>query len=84
MPTTKTTTPELTDTQVLLKDLQLHPLNARAASPEAYTADDIPVLAASIATLGLLNPLIVQKVEVDGKPVWGVLAGGRRLAALRL
>ncbi|MGR3435400.1 MAG: ParB/RepB/Spo0J family partition protein [Shimia sp.] len=84
MPTTKTTTPELTDTQVALKDLHLHPLNARAASPDAYTADDIPVLAASIATLGLLNPLIVQKTEVDGKQVWGVLAGGRRLAALRL
>ena len=84
MPTTKTATPELTDTQVALKDLHLHPLNARAASPEAYTADDIPVLAASIATLGLLSPLIVQKVELDGKPVWGVLAGGRRLAALRL
>ncbi|MGR3435780.1 MAG: ParB/RepB/Spo0J family partition protein [Shimia sp.] len=84
MPTTKTTTPELTDTQVALRDLHLHPLNARAASPEAYTAADIPVLAASIATLGLLNPLIVQKTEVEGKPVWGVLAGGRRLAALRL
>ena len=84
MPTTKTTTPELTDTQVALKDLHLHPLNARAASPKAYEASDIPVLAASIATLGLLNPLIVQKTEVDGKPVWGVLAGGRRLAALRL
>jgi ParB family chromosome partitioning protein len=84
MPTTKTTTPELTDTPVALRDLHLHPLNARASSPEAYTADDIPVLAASIATLGLLNPLIVQKTDVDGKPVWGVLAGGRRLAALRL
>ena len=90
MPTTKTATPELTDTQVALKDLHLHPLNARVASPETYevrgtdTAADIPVLAASIATLGLLNPLIVQKTEVDGKPVWGVLAGGRRLAALRL
>ncbi|WP_371158349.1 ParB/RepB/Spo0J family partition protein [Jannaschia sp. 2305UL9-9] len=84
MPTTKTITPQLTDTQVALKDLHLHPLNARAASPETYAADDIPVLAASIATLGLLNPLIVQRTEVDGKTVWGVLAGGRRLTALRL
>ena len=84
MPTSKTTTLELTDTQIALKDLHLHPLNARAASPEAYTAADIPVLAASIATLGLLNPLIVQKTEADGKQAWGVLAGSRRLAALRL
>ena len=41
------------------------------------------MLAASIAALGLLNPLIVQKTEIDGSPAWGVLAGGRRLAALR-
>ncbi|TFL17234.1 ParB/RepB/Spo0J family partition protein [Jannaschia formosa] len=84
MPIAKTATPELTDAHVALRDLHLHPLNARAASPEAYDAPDIPVLAASIATLGLLHPLIVQKVEIDGRPVLGVLAGGRRLAALRL
>ena len=83
MPTTKTTLPDLTETAIALKDLRLHPLNARAGSPDAYQADDIPVLAASIAALGLLNPLIVQKVEIDGKASWGVLAGGRRLAALR-
>ena len=87
--TTQTTLPELTETAIALKDLRLHPLNARASSPETYEvrgtydATDIPVLAASIAALGLLNPLIVQKVKIDGKPVWGVLAGGRRLAALR-
>ena len=73
-----TTRPELTEIEVALKDLVVHDLNARAGSPEAYEADDIPVLAASIATLGLLNPLIVQKV---GKH-WGVIAGGRRRAAL--
>ncbi|PZX14235.1 ParB family chromosome partitioning protein [Palleronia aestuarii] len=73
-----TTTPELTDTEIAIKDLALHDLNARAGSPETYEADDIPVLAASIATLGLLNPLIVHKT---GK-VWGVIAGGRRRAAL--
>ena len=83
MPTTKTALPELTETTVALKDLTLHPLNARAGSPSAYEAADIAVLAASIAALGLLNPLIVQKVEIDGKRAWGVLAGGRRLAALR-
>jgi ParB family chromosome partitioning protein len=80
---TKTTLPELTETAIALKDLRLHPLNARAGSPDAYEADDIPVLAASIAALGLLNPLIVQKTDGDGKTAWGVLAGGRRLAALR-
>ncbi len=73
-----TTRPELTEIEVALKDLVVHDLNARAGSAEAYEADDIPVLAASIATLGLLNPLIVQKT---GKH-WGVIAGGRRRAAL--
>jgi ParB family chromosome partitioning protein len=81
--TSKTALPELTETAIALKDLTLHPLNARAGSPDAYEADDIPALAASIAALGLLNPLIVQKVEIDGTSAWGVLAGGRRLAALR-
>ena len=73
------TTTDLTAMDVALKDLALHELNARAGSPETYEADDIANLAASIDTLGLLNPLIVQKT---GK-TWGVLAGGRRLAALR-
>ncbi len=73
-----TKTPELTDIEIAIKDLVLHDLNARAGSPETYEADDIASLAASIATLGLLNPLIVQKT---GK-VWGVIAGGRRRAAL--
>ena len=83
MTTTKTALPDLAETAVPLKDLRLHPLNARAGSRDAYQSDDISVLAASIATLGLLNPLIVQKVEIDGATAWGVLAGGRRLAALR-
>ena len=81
--TTKTALPELAETAIALKDLTLHPLNARANSSTAYEGEDIAVLAASIATLGLLNPLIVQRVEIDGATAWGVLAGGRRLAALR-
>ena len=83
MTTPKTALPDLAETTVALKDLRLHPLNARVGSRDAYQSDDIIVLAASIATLGVLNPLIVQKVEIDGASAWGVLAGGRRLAALR-
>ena len=81
--TPKTALPDLAETAIALKDLHLHPLNARAGSPDAYETADIPVLAASIAALGVLNPLIVQKAEIDGASAWGVLAGGRRLAALR-
>ncbi|WP_221931637.1 ParB/RepB/Spo0J family partition protein [Palleronia caenipelagi] len=77
---TMTKSADLTPMEIALKTLDLHPLNARAGAPETYEDADIAVLAASIATLGLLNPIIVQKT---GKS-WGVIAGGRRLAALRM
>jgi len=64
---------------VALKDLTLHASNVRANSPETYEADNIVHLKASIAALGLIHPLIIQK---SGKG-YGVLAGGRRLAALQ-
>ena len=76
--TDTTIAPELTATDVALKDLAVHELNARAGSA-AHAAEDVAELAASIAELGLLNPLIVQRT---GK-AWGVLAGGRRLAAMQ-
>jgi hypothetical protein len=50
----------------------------RNKSPESYVSENIAHLKASIAVLGLLQPLLVQKI--DGK--FGVLAGGRRHAAL--
>ena len=63
-----------------LTKLDLHPQNVRARSPETYAEEEIAPLAASIAAIGLLNPLTVQETG-DGR--WGVLAGGRRLAALK-
>lgn len=63
---------------IALDQLHLHPANVRAASPETYSDENIAHLRAMIASLGLLEPLLVQK-HGDG---WGVLAGGRRLAAL--
>lgn len=59
-------------------DLVAHAANVRANSPETYAADNIAHLKASISVLGVLQPLLVQKQ--DGK--YGVLAGGRRHAAL--
>jgi len=69
----------MTDTKIALKDLTLHETNVRAKSPETYEADNIAHLKASIAALGLIQPLVVQKQEAG----YGVLAGGRRLAALK-
>jgi len=65
-------------TTVAIGDLVAHPANVRNRSPESYASDNIAHLKASIAVLGLLQPLLVQKI--DGK--FGVLAGGRRHAAL--
>ena len=70
---------KFTSQDIPLKDLALHPANVRAGSPETYDADNIAHLAASIAALGLLHPLIVQRTDSG----FGVLAGGRRLAALK-
>lgn len=65
-------------TTVAIGDLVAHPANVRSNSPETYEPENIAHLKASIAVLGLLQPLLVQKI--DGK--FGVLAGGRRHAAL--
>ena len=62
---------------VAFGDLVAHPANVRSKSPETYASENIAHLKASIAVLGLLQPLLVQKI--DGK--FGVLAGGRRHAA---
>ncbi|KIC39825.1 plasmid partitioning protein ParB [Ruegeria sp. ANG-R] len=64
---------------VAIGDLVAHPANVRSNSPECYASENIAHLKASIAVLGILQPLLVQKI--DGK--FGVLAGGRRHAALR-
>ena len=64
---------------VAISDLTAHPANVRSNSPETYEPENIAHLKASIAVLGLLQPLLVQKL--DGK--YAVLAGGRRHAALK-
>ena len=63
---------------VAIGDLASHPANVRSNSPETYETEAIAHLTASIGVLGIIQPLLVQKI--DGK--FGVLAGGRRRAAL--
>ena len=63
---------------VAIGDLTSHPANVRSNSPETYESEAIAHLTASIGVLGIIQPLLVQKI--DGK--FGVLAGGRRHAAL--
>ena len=64
---------------VAIGDLTSHPANVRSNSPETYEPENIAHLTASIGVLGIIQPLLVQKI--DGK--FGVLAGGRRRAALK-
>ena len=53
----------------------------RAGSATAYSEAAITPLAANIAARGLLQPLVVQKLEEDA---YGVVGGGRRLAAIKM
>ena len=57
---------------VAIGDLVPHRANVRSNSRETYDPENIAHLKASIAVLGLLQPLLVQKP--DGK--YAVLAGG--------
>ncbi len=69
----------LTQTEIPLAKLVVHPENVRAKTSDTEPENDIMGLATSIKAIGLINPLTVQKLD-SGK--WGVLAGKRRLAAL--
>ena len=71
----------LNDCQIALNKLTLHPRNVRAGSATAYSEAAILPLAANIAARGLLQPLVVQKLESGS---YGVVGGGRRLAALKM
>ena len=68
----------LTNKDVAIGDLIDHPANVRVKSKDGYAAEDIADLMASINVLGLIQPPLIQKIDAK----FGVLAGGRRRAAL--
>jgi len=47
-------------------------------------AKDVKSLAESIKAVGLINPIAVRRIKIDGKTVIEVVAGHRRLAAAKL
>ena len=69
---------------ISLKSLSLHPDNVRAGSGAGYSDEQIAPLAANIGECGLLQPLLVAPLPKGSDTQWGVLAGGRRLAALKM
>lgn len=66
--------------QIPLTQLQRSKINIRKTDRHA----DIEQMAASIEANGLLENLVVQKKSGDGDARYEVVAGGRRLAALKL
>ncbi|KZZ28366.1 hypothetical protein A3753_12605 [Sulfitobacter sp. HI0082] len=48
---------------VAIGDLVPHPANVRSNAPETYDPENIAHLKASISVLGLLQPLLVQKID---------------------
>jgi ParB-like chromosome segregation protein Spo0J len=69
---------------ISLKSLSLHPDNGRAGSGAGYSDEQIAPLAANIGACGLLQPMLVAPLPKGSDTQWGVLAGGRRLAALKM
>ncbi len=69
-----------TTQSIPLEQLTLHPDNVRHRKSDA---DKIKPIAASIASIGLINPLTVTLINKDADE-YGVLAGGRRLQALEM
>ena len=63
-----------------LSQLDLSPTNVRKTTP---TAAEDAALEASIRAKGILQNLIVHPTGIDGRGVYEVVAGGRRLKILR-
>jgi len=70
----------MTDIDIPFSKLIDHPGNVRAQSTETYDPENLGDLVASIEELGLINRLVVQKIGDK----YGVLAGARRKAAIKL
>ena len=70
----------LNSAMIAIANLVDHPANVRAKSTEDLSPENLSDLIGTLPVLGLLQPLLVQ--EIDGK--YGVLAGRRRCAALKL
>ena len=74
-------TNQLTMIKTPLASLVKDPQNVRSRD---YAEEDVRQLADMIASKGLLQPPLVRQMKGGKKPVFGVSAGGRRLAALNL
>jgi ParB family chromosome partitioning protein len=68
-----------------LRDLPVAEIGASTRQPRrAFDADELAELAASIRSLGVVQPIVVRPASGDAGAPWEVIAGERRLRAARL
>ncbi len=68
-----------------LRELPLTDIAASSRQPRrAFAADELAELAASIRSLGVVQPIVVRPAPDDAEAPWELIAGERRLRAARL
>lgn len=68
-----------------LRELPLSDIAASSRQPRrAFAADELAELAASIKSLGVVQPIVVRPAPDDAQAPWELIAGERRLRAARL
>jgi ParB family chromosome partitioning protein len=68
-----------------LRELPLSDIAASSRQPRrAFAADELAELAASIRSLGVVQPIVVRPAPDDAEAPWELIAGERRLRAARL
>jgi len=65
-----------------LVNISISDLHSNKHNPRSFTRDqDLDDLAKSIEALGIIEPLIVRSIVIDGQKAYEVIAGHRRLMA---
>jgi len=68
-----------------LRDLPVSQVGASTRQPRrAFDADELAELAASIRSLGVVQPIVVRPAAAGAEAPWELIAGERRLRAARL
>jgi len=68
-----------------LRDLPVSQIGASTRQPRrAFDADELAELAASIRSLGVVQPIVVRPASAGAEAPWELIAGERRLRAARL
>ena len=73
------------ETSATLREIPLDEIAASGRQPRrSFDADELAELAASIASLGVVQPVVVRPAPAGAQARWELIAGERRLRAARL